>query len=155
MTCLAACSRQPGQPATVGPCMLARRKAGLGRRARSQGRRRWGAGRDNGPWRNSLPLHQATDPHFSLVTIPAIMGILRRHPALTARTTCGTHNFFQRRYGSMQSTWPASCSEAVFRWKAKKFCDGILLIWSTKWSLFSKLFAKMGCKSRDESNDAN
>ena len=31
----------------------------------------------------------------------------------------------------------------------------ILLIWSTKWSLFTKLFAQMGCKSRDESNDGN
>ena len=30
-----------------------------------------------------------------------------------------------------------------------------LSIWSTKWSLFTKLFAQMGCKSRDESNDAN
>ena len=37
----------------------------------------------------------------------------------------------------------------------KKICDEILLIWSTKWSLFTKLFAQMGCKSRDESNDAN
>jgi len=35
------------------------------------------------------------------------------------------------------------------------FCVGILLIWSTKWSLFAKLFAQMSCKSRDESNDAN
>ena len=25
--------------------------------------------------------------------------------------------------------------------------------WSTKWSLFTKLFAQMGCKSRDESNE--
>ena len=31
-------------------------------------------------------------------------------------------------------------SKAVFRCFAKKFCDGILLIWSTKWSLFIKLF---------------
>jgi hypothetical protein len=37
----------------------------------------------------------------------------------------------------------------------KFFCDGILTIWSTKWSLFTKLFAQMDCKSRDESNDAN
>ena len=37
----------------------------------------------------------------------------------------------------------------------KKFCDGILLIWSTKWSLFIKLFAQMGCKSRNESNNTN
>jgi hypothetical protein len=39
--------------------------------------------------------------------------------------------------------------------KIKKNFEGILLIWSTKWSLFTKLFAQMGCKSRDESNDAN
>ena len=31
--------------------------------------------------------------------------------------------------------------------------NGILLIWSTKWSLFIKLFAWMDCKSRDESNE--
>ena len=37
----------------------------------------------------------------------------------------------------------------------KKNCDEILLIWSTKWSLFTKFFVQMGCKSRDESNDAN
>jgi hypothetical protein len=38
---------------------------------------------------------------------------------------------------------------------AKFYCSkGILPIWSTKWSLFAKLFAWMGCKSRDESNDA-
>ena len=37
----------------------------------------------------------------------------------------------------------------------KKNFDGILLIWSTKWNLFTKLFAQLGCKSRDESNDAN
>jgi len=29
----------------------------------------------------------------------------------------------------------------------------ILLIWSTKWSLFIKLFTWLGCKSRDESNE--
>ena len=45
--------------------------------------------------------------------------------------------------------------EALFRWNVKKICDGILLIWSTKWSLFTKIFAQMGCKLRDESNDAN
>ena len=36
-----------------------------------------------------------------------------------------------------------------------KFCEGILLIWSTKWSLFTNFFVQMGYKSRDESNDAN
>ena len=35
----------------------------------------------------------------------------------------------------------------ALKWK------GILLIWSTKWSLFIKLFAWMGCKSGDESNE--
>ena len=45
--------------------------------------------------------------------------------------------------------------EAVFRYFAKKNCDGILLIWSTRWSLFTKFFAQMDCKSRDESNDVN
>ena len=44
---------------------------------------------------------------------------------------------------------------AVLRCFAKKNCDGILRIWSTKWSLFIKLFIHMGCKSRDGSNDAN
>ena len=39
--------------------------------------------------------------------------------------------------------------------KRKIFFEWILPIWSTKWSLFTKLFAQMGCKSRDESNDAN
>ena len=27
--------------------------------------------------------------------------------------------------------------------------------WSTKWSIFTELFAQMDCKSQDESNDAN
>ena len=35
--------------------------------------------------------------------------------------------------------------------KLVEFCEGILLIWST----ITKLFAQMGCKSRDESNDTN
>ena len=35
----------------------------------------------------------------------------------------------------------------ALKWK------GILLIWSTKWNLFTKLFVWMGCKSRDESNE--
>ena len=35
----------------------------------------------------------------------------------------------------------------ALKWK------GILLIWSTKWSLFINFFAWMGCKSRDESNE--
>jgi hypothetical protein len=39
--------------------------------------------------------------------------------------------------------------------RKKKICKGILPIWSTKWNLFTKLFTWMGCKSRDESNDAN
>ena len=43
----------------------------------------------------------------------------------------------------------------VLHVNAKNFCVRILPIWSTKWSLFTKLFAQMGCKSRDESNDAN
>ena len=43
----------------------------------------------------------------------------------------------------------------LFRWIAKTFCVGILLIWSTKWSLFTNFFAQMSCKSRDKSNDAN
>ena len=34
-----------------------------------------------------------------------------------------------------------------------KFCEGILLIWSTKWSLFTKKFSWMGCKSRGDSNE--
>jgi len=44
---------------------------------------------------------------------------------------------------------PCKRKKAVnaLKWK------GILLIWSTKWSLFIKLFAWMGCKSRDESNE--
>jgi len=46
-------------------------------------------------------------------------------------------------------------AQAVFSSSAKKFCVGILLIWSTKWSLFTNFFAQMGCKSRDESNDAD
>ena len=67
--------------------------------------------------------------------------------------------------GKMASWWMprwdgCSCCtealfEALFSSSAKKFCVGILLIWNTKWSLFTKLFAQMGCKSRDESNDAN
>ena len=48
-----------------------------------------------------------------------------------------------------------SKTKAVFRCFVKKICDGILLIWSNKWSLFTKLFAQIGCKSRDKSNDAN
>ena len=40
-----------------------------------------------------------------------------------------------------------------FTGKRKIFFVGILPIWSTKWSLFTKLFAWMGCKSRDESNE--
>ena len=35
----------------------------------------------------------------------------------------------------------------ALKWK------GILLIWSTKRSLFTKLFAWLGCKSRDASNE--
>ena len=39
----------------------------------------------------------------------------------------------------------------MLRWNTNFFYDGILLIWS----LFTKLFAQMECKSRDESNGAN
>ena len=46
-------------------------------------------------------------------------------------------------------------AKAVFSSVAKLFCKRILLIWSTKWNLFTKLFAQMGCKLRDESNNAN
>jgi len=45
--------------------------------------------------------------------------------------------------------------KVLFRWNTNFFCDGILLIWSTKWSLFKIFFAQIGRKSRDESNDAN
>ena len=46
-------------------------------------------------------------------------------------------------------------TKAVFSSVAKFFCKWILLIWSTKWSLFINFFAQIDCKSRDESNDAN
>jgi len=55
---------------------------------------------------------------------------------------------------SASSRRQRSCLVPV-RCKRNFFCDGILLIWSTKWSLFTKLFAQMCCKSRDESNDTN
>ena len=43
-------------------------------------------------------------------------------------------------------------TKAVFSWSVNFFCVGILLIWSTKWSLFTKFFTQMSCKLRDESN---
>ena len=46
-------------------------------------------------------------------------------------------------------------SKAVFSSTCKIFCVGILLIWSIKWSLFTKIFAQMNCKSRDKFNDDN
>ena len=59
----------------------------------------------------------------------------------------------------MTSLGGLACAAGVLRSGSdilqKKICDGILLIWSNKLILFTKLFAQMGCKSRDKSNDAN
>ena len=71
------------------------------------------------------------------------------------RASIGEDRSFRNQPSSRPTGRPTWVAKAVFSSNAKKNCDRILLIWSTKWSLFTNFFTQMGCKSRDESNDAN
>jgi len=96
-------------------------------------------------------IHQPNGVIFQCTSKLKIAGCFRKDPALLS----------DDRFLAC-SRCHALVSEAVFSFlplpckcKKKKNCDEILLIWSTKWSLFTNFFAQMGCKSRYESNDAN
>ena len=104
-------------------------------------------------WATNHTLNKCQFSHFSYI-LSVSVAVTEVSPGIQRHLWNHDSTFF---FEINHATCLHSAREAlaVFSSNANFFCDGILLIWSTKWSLFIKLFAQMGCKSRDESNDAN